>query len=43
MRAVDDAWTLRAFDGPDAVVPLVDAEASLSLREVYDKVDLPPG
>jgi Uma2 family endonuclease len=43
VRADDDSWTLRAFNGPGAVVPLADAEASLTLREVYDKVDLPPG
>jgi Uma2 family endonuclease len=43
VRADEDAWTLRVFDGPDAVVPLADAEASLRLQEVYDKVDLPPG
>ncbi|AUB82861.1 Uma2 family endonuclease [Candidatus Thiodictyon syntrophicum] len=43
VRADDDTWTLRAFSGPDAVVPLAAAEASLQLREVYDKVDLPLG
>jgi hypothetical protein len=43
VRADDDSWTLRAFSGPDAVVPLAAAEASLTLAEVYDKVDLPPG
>lgn len=43
VRADDDSWTLRAFNGPGALVPLADAEASLTLREVYDKVDLPPG
>jgi Uma2 family endonuclease len=43
VRSDDDTWNLRVFSGPYAVVPLAAAEALLTLAEVYDKVDLPPG
>lgn len=40
-RGADGRWTLSEFSGPEAVVPLGSIDCTLSLAEVYDKVELP--
>lgn len=38
----DERWTLDAFRGLDAELPLESIEARLALRELYDKVEFEP-
>lgn len=42
VRQSDGSWSLTAYGALSDTVPLVAADAELSLAEVYDKVDLPP-
>ena len=41
-RGTDDRWTLTDFSARDATVTLSSIDCTLSLAEVYDKVDLEP-
>ncbi len=42
VRQSDGSWSLTAYGALSDTVPLVAADAELSLAEVYDKVDLAP-
>jgi hypothetical protein len=41
-RGADDRWTLSEFTALDATVTLASVGCTLTLAEIYDKVDLEP-
>ena len=38
----DETWVLTVYTGPDDVIPLKSVGATLFVRDIYDKIELPP-